>query len=155
MVVLPDTTSPITPHMSLTAQTLPSACVDGDLTMQAGGIVHTCHSTNNYKSASNAGTTGTAAAAGTNQATATALTAGTDFWNITGCDGTKGVTLTQGLTCLRIMAADSTVTNTCKVYGHNSDNDTINGGAADAAYVQIAGSSLVYCTADATAWFTY
>lgn len=130
----------------------------GDVYVHTGGVIRTeVLTTPVYVSQSNLGIKSTAAAAGTNQSTATALSTNIDFYTITGCDGTKGITLTQAGTgtCIRIMAQDSTVTNTCKVYGHNSDNDTINGGAADAAYTQVAGTSLTYCNSNGTDWFTY
>lgn len=103
------------------------------------------------------GTLSTVAAAGTNQATATAIAAGSVWVTVTASDGTKGVTLPTGstATCVRIMSQPVLVTSVLNVYGHNSDNDTINGAAADAVYAQIAGSSLTYCTADGVAWFSY
>lgn len=101
----------------------------------------------------------TVAAAGTNQATGTALTsvninAGV---TVTGANGTKAITLPTGsdIGCINIMSQTTGATNVLNVYGHNSDNDTINGAAADAVYVQMAGTSLTYCTTNGVAWFTY
>ncbi len=155
-----DTTSPARAALLLDVQDAnPSAaCVAGDLFMFTGSIPRTCAATTPiWNAVANMGTKGTVTATGTTQATATAITAGFDFYQALACDGTKGITLTQGGagTCFTIMAVSSTSTNICKVYGHNSDNDTINGGAADAVYNHIAGASLLYCTADGTAWLTY
>jgi FtsP/CotA-like multicopper oxidase with cupredoxin domain len=103
------------------------------------------------------GTRSTVAAAGTNQSTAQAIVAGAVWVTVTASDGVKGVRLPSGsfATCIQIMSQPTGASNTLLVYGHSSDNDTINGGAADAAYTQMAGTSLVYCTSDGVAWFTY
>lgn len=103
------------------------------------------------------GTLSAVAAAGTTQADATAIPAGAVWVTVSASDGTKGVTLPTGsaVTCVRVMSQVTAAANTLKVYGHNSDNDTINGAAADAAYVQMAGTALTYCTPDGIAWKTY
>ncbi len=103
------------------------------------------------------GTRSTVAAAGSNQGTATAISAGSVWVTVTASDGAKGVTLPTGgtATCVQVMSQTTGASNTLLVYGHNSDNDTINGGSIDAAYTQMAGTSLVYCTSDGVAWFTY
>ncbi len=103
-----------------------------------------------------------AAAAGGSQATATALSTAYDSYSISGNDNSTGVTLPTGSSadCMQIMArvipdilggAD----NALLVFGHNSDNDTINGQAADTAYFQAGGTSVTYCTTDGVAWFSY
>lgn len=101
------------------------------------------------------GTLSTVAAAGTNQATATAIAAGSVWVTVTAANGTTAVTLPTGSTstCVRIMS--QVVGSNLNVFGHNSDNDTINGGSADAVYAQLGGTALDYCTADGVAWFTY
>lgn len=154
-----DTTSPVKACASITPQNAdPTAAAIGDLYVYTGGIPRVAIATTPvFVSVSNLGTKSTVAAAGTDQATATALAAGSDWVTVTAADAAKGVTLPTGAiaTCVRIMSQVTAAANTLSVYGHNSDNDTINGAAADAAYVQMAGTSLVYCTADGTAWFTY
>lgn len=95
------------------------------------------------------------AATGSTQANATQLTTAYDSWNVTGADGAKGAALPTGPTghCIRVMnAAHSTL----KIYPNNADNDTINGAAADAAWLHEPGVSLRYCLpSDATNWYTY
>ncbi len=110
-----------------------------------------------WKSVSNSGILSTVAAAGTNQATATALAASADWVTVTAANGTTAITLPTGAVadCVRVMSQVILETSVLNVFGHNSDNDTINGGAADAVYAQKPGTSLVYCTADGTNWFTY
>ncbi len=103
------------------------------------------------------GTLSSVNAAGTGQSDGTAIAAGAVWVTVPNANGTLAVTLPTGsvATCVKIMAQSATITNTLKVYGNNSDNDTINGGIADAVYVQLAGTSLTYCTANGVAWFTY
>ncbi len=154
-----DASAPVAPHLAFNVMNAnPSAAgAAGQMAVVTGGIPRMQPAASVWNAFANAGMLATAAAAGTNQATATALTAGSDFYTITAADGAKGITLTQAAagTCFRVMSQVTGATNTLLVYGHNSDNDTINGAAADAAYVQMAGTSLTYCTADGTAWFTY
>lgn len=152
-----DTTSPVKACVSITPQNAdPTAAAVGDVYVYTGGIPRAAIATTPvFVSISNLGTKSTVAAAGNNQATATAMAATADWVTVTGVDGTKGITLPSGSVqaCVRVMSQD--VTNVLFVYGHNSDNDTINGAAADASYTHAIGTSLVYCTADGTAWFTY
>jgi alpha-D-ribose 1-methylphosphonate 5-phosphate C-P lyase len=76
---------------------------------------------------------------------------------VTAANGTTGITLPTGSHwgCIQIMSQVTGAANTLRVYGHNSDNDTINGAAADVAYVQMAGTSISYCTVNGTGWTTY
>lgn len=134
----------------------PTTAAIGSVTVRGAGVWrYAATAAPIFNAFANGGITTTAAAAGTNQATGTALTAGSDFYTITGANGTTAITLTQGGagTCIRIM--NQVAASALNVFGHNSDNDTINGAAADAVYAQAGGTSLVYCTADGTAWFTY
>lgn len=159
MVVNPDTTSPATPHVSWTPQSVPSASSDGDMTVATGSVMRLHAGASGRWAAARFGCTReTAAAAGSTQADATALSATSDCHSVTGADGTKGVTLPQTATggsfyCHSIMS--QVVGSNLKVYGHNSDNDTINGGAADAVYVQLGGTTIDYCTTNGTDWTTY
>ncbi len=155
--LIPDATSPAFPAVLMTPQdTNPTnAAAIGALFMLTGGVLRTETATTPiWAAVANVGKTATLAAAGSVQSDATAITAGSDFYQATAANGTTGITLTQGGagTCFRVMNMSASA---LKVYGHNSDNDTINGGSADAVYSQVAGSSLTYCTADGTAWLTY
>lgn len=100
------------------------------------------------------GTLSTVAATGTTQANSTIILPAAVWVTVTAADGTKGVQLPSGsaVHAVRLM---SQTASALKVYGNNFDDDTINGGAADAAYSQAAGTSLLYQTANGTAWFTY
>lgn len=158
LVIIPDTTSPASPHMNLSPQTIPSACADGDVSLQTGGYLRTCTGTNTYSSLSNTGLKSTVAGAGTTEADDTEIAATAEWVTVTGNNGTVGVGLPTGAVakCVRIMAQSPTVTNILKVYAASADDsDSINGVDGDTAYLHIAGASLVYCTADGTAWFTY
>lgn len=64
--------------------------------------------------------TGVVAAAGTNQATATALT--NDINYITGADGTKGVALPAGAIGMKITVENGDGTNLLKVYPNGASN---------------------------------
>lgn len=159
LVLTPDTTSPVRAPLLIQAQDASPTGIasQGTIYVHTNGVLRIAKAAGTpgvYASTANSGITATAAAAGANQAAATALTAGSDFYQVTGGSGTNGVTLTQGGagSCLRIMNASSSAV---LVYGHNSDNDTINGGAADAAFTHPANASLTYCTSDGTAWLTY
>lgn len=66
------------------------------------------------------------AAAGTNLATAAALSAGINV--VSGADGTKGVALPTAVAGTTIMVYSSAATNGLVVYANTSD--TINGGAS-------------------------
>jgi hypothetical protein len=103
------------------------------------------------------GLAATVAAAGTNQATGTALTSVNmnAVVNVTGADGTVGITLPTGALSGCIEVFSSAITSALKVYGHNSDDDTIAGGAADAVFAQTARTKVRYCTVDGIAWLTY
>ena len=97
-------------------------------------------------------------AAGTNQATFTAMTSANLGANvaISGCDGTKGVTLPSGsnMGCIGIVNLSGTAT--CGVAGHNSDNDAIGELANDATYTLAAGATAVMCSlTSGTAWWPY
>ncbi len=101
------------------------------------------------------------AAAGNAITNCGAIPAGTVWIHITGNDDTKGVclpTTTSVTTCVQVMAeTPSTLiaVNALKVYGAEADtNPTVNGGAADAAYLQPGGTSLTYCNSG-VAWTSY
>lgn len=99
------------------------------------------------------GTLSTVAAAGSVQGDAGTIAAGSVWVTVTAADGTKGVTLPSGSssTCVRVMS--QVVGSVLKVYG--LANDTVNGGSANAAYSQLGGTALDYCTSDGVAWFSY
>jgi hypothetical protein len=124
-----------------------------------GTLDCTPYTTTAWACTSTTGARATVAGAGTNQATGTALTSVNlnSLVTVTGANGTVAITLPTGsnLGCIQIMTEVTSAANTLLVFGHNSDNDTINGAAADAVYTQMAGTSLKYCTADGVAWLTY
>lgn len=95
------------------------------------------------------------ASAGTDITNCGAIPAGTVALQVTGADGTKGAclpTTASVTTCVRIMNPSASV---LKIYGADADTSpTVNGGAGDAAYSQIAGSSLLYCNSG-VAWTSY
>ncbi len=109
------------------------------------------------------GSRSTVAAAGTNQATGTALASATigSFVAVTAADATTAVTLPTGGSattyipaCVTIQSTVNTNTAYLPVFGSNSDNDTINGGAADAVFTMGAGATVRFCTIDGVAWLT-
>lgn len=153
-----DETSPVYGALRLLPQdTAPTTCALGDVYVNASsGTPFICTSTLPvWTSFSNQGTKATVAAAGTNQATGTALTAADNWVRVTGADGTKGVTLPSGSgqRCIRMRNVSNT--SDLNVYGHNSDNDTIEGGAADAVFVLKAAAAAVFCSSNGTDWLTY
>ncbi len=101
------------------------------------------------------------AAAGTDITNCAAIPAGTVWVHVTANDGAKGVclpTTTSVTTCVQIMAetaATLLTVNSLKVYGADADTTpTVNGGAGDAAYLQLGGTSLTYCNSG-VAWTSY
>jgi hypothetical protein len=109
------------------------------------------------------GSRSTVAAAGTNQATCTALGSATmgSRVAVTGANATTAVCLPTGGSastyipmCINIQSTVNTNTAYLPVFGNNSDNDTINGAAADAVYTMGAGASVTFCTIDGVAWLT-
>lgn len=101
------------------------------------------------------GVTAAVATAGTNQATGTAMAAVNSGSNVylTGGDGTKTATLPNedNPTCIRVF----NVSGATPLFGHNSDDDTIAGLAADASVTLSAGASALFCTVNGTAWLAY
>lgn len=109
------------------------------------------------------GSRSTVAAAGTNQATCTQLASATMGSNVavTAADATKAVCLPTGGSastyipaCLTIQSTVNTNTAYLPVFGSASDDDTINGAAADAVYTMGAGARVTFCTIDGVAWLT-
>lgn len=109
------------------------------------------------------GARSTVAGAGTNQATGTALASATMGTSVavTAADATVAVTLPTGGSsttyipgCINIQSTVNTNTAYLPVFGNNSDNDTINGAAADAVFTMGAGASVTFCTIDGVAWLT-
>lgn len=109
------------------------------------------------------GARSTVAAAGTNQATGTALGSATmgSFVAVTAADATKAVTLPTGGSastytpgCISIQSTVNTNTAYLPVFGNNSDDDNINGAANDAVFTMGAGGSTTFCTIDGVAWLT-
>jgi len=99
----------------------------------------------------------TVAAAGTTQATSTALASVNMNAEVvvTGANGTAGITLLTGALPGCISVYSSAITSALNVFGHNSDDDTIAGAAADAVFVQTARTRVKYCTVNGVAWLTY
>jgi hypothetical protein len=122
-----------------------------------GSLDCTAYTTTAWACNSTLGARASVAAAGTNQATGTALTSVNlnSEVEVTAADGTKAITLPTGALpgCVNIFS--SAVTQALNVFGHNSDNDTIAGAAADAVFVQTARTRVKYCTVDGIAWLTY
>lgn len=109
------------------------------------------------------GARSTVAAAGTNQATGTALGSATmgSYVAVTAADATKAITLPTGGTsttyvpgCVSVQSTVNTNTAYLPVFGHNSDDDTINGAAADAVFTMGAGATVTFCSIDGVAWLT-
>ena len=94
------------------------------------------------------------AAAGTNQATATALTAG--FSWVTAADATKGVALPTGVAGLIVIVKnDDTANAVLKVYSANDGNSAaINAVASGTAYSMAAKTSCMFVAYSATQWFS-
>lgn len=127
----------------------------------AGGGSLDCvaYTTTLWKCETRQGVSSTVAAAGDTISDSTAfgsVTMGCEV-NVTGADGTKGVTLPTGGSsttyapgCISIYP--STITAALDVFPNNSDNDTINGGSADAVFIQTARTRTKYCSADGVAW---
>jgi hypothetical protein len=94
------------------------------------------------------------AAAGTNQATAAALTAQVNA--ITASDGTKGVALPAAATTTGPIFVVNTVNTTAallKIYPVNSGDDNINGLAANLAFFALPGQTLMFIPVSATQWY--
>jgi hypothetical protein len=94
------------------------------------------------------------AAAGTNQATGTALGAG--FSWVTGADATKGVALPTGVAGLVVIVKnDDTANAVLKVYSANDGNSAaINAVASGTAYSMAAKTSCMFVAYSATQWFS-
>ena len=94
------------------------------------------------------------AAAGTNQATATALSAG--FSWVTAADGTKGVALPTGVAGLVVIVKnDDTANAILKVYSANDGNSAaINAVTSGTAYSMAAKTSVMFVAYSATQWFS-
>lgn len=158
--IYPDTTSPTFAAVRWSPQDAQptGAHAVGDMYVTTAGVHKSCTvagTPGTWQSVSNTGTLSTVAAAGTNQATATSLGVAADWVTVTAADGTRGATLPTGSVarCVRVMnRVNASVLN---MYGDNGENDTINGGAADAVFAQAGGTSLVYCTSNGTDWLTY
>ena len=91
----------------------------------------------------------TAAAAGSAQGDATAITTG--FTRATGADGTKGIKLPAAVAGAVVMIKNNTAA-VLKVYPGTSD--AINALSADAAISMASLTSAVFVAYDATTWFT-
>lgn len=164
LVLVSDTTSAQRATMllmPLDANPSGATCAIGDIFMTSVGTLRACAATTPaWIAVSNMGTKATIAGAGTGIADAAVLVATNDFYSVTGNNSIVGVALPTGsiAQCMRIMAQVAptlAALNTLLVYGSNSDNDTVNGGAADAAYAQAGGTSLTYCTTNGVAWTSH
>lgn len=135
----------------------PTSSVAGDVTNITGGVIRTSVATNLFTGVSVNGLVGTTAATGSTITDATALsTANIDWWAITGADGTKAVQLPVGATgeCHRVH--NRSLTNTLPVFPNVAENDTINGGVADASITLPIFTSVVFCLkTNATDWTTW
>lgn len=92
----------------------------------------------------------TAAAAGTNQATATALTSQTNV--VTAADGTKGVALPDALVGRMVFILNTVTTAVLPVFGKVGGSATINGGSANAAVNLGPGQGAWFVATSTTAW---
>lgn len=160
LYVSDDTTSAAMPAIHVDPQDAQptGAQVVGDMWVTTAGVlkIETVAGTPGTASTvANMGTLSTVAATGSTQADSVALGATAEFVTVTAADGTKGAQLPAGSGARRIRVMNQVIASVLKVYGNNSDNDTVNGGAADAAYSQAGGTSLIYATSDGTNWFTY
>lgn len=87
------------------------------------------------------------------QAGATALTA--QLSKVTTTSANDGVALPAGTAPMCVMICNLSANN-LKVYGANADDDTIDGGSADASVTQAASAKSVwYCTANGVAWTSF
>ncbi len=109
------------------------------------------------------GARGTVAATGSLISDGTALTSAAmgSFVAVTAANATKAITLPTGGSattyvpgCIQIQSTVNTNTAYLPVFGNNSDDDTINGGSADAVYAMGAGASVRFCSIDGVAWLT-
>lgn len=89
------------------------------------------------------------AAAGTNQATGTALVAG-HLNVVSGADGTKGVTLPTAVAGTVVVVYSSVATNGLPIYP--AADDDINDGTTDAAITIEGKTAVMFIAADATTW---
>jgi hypothetical protein len=94
------------------------------------------------------------AAAGTNQATGTALSAGFNW--VTAADATKGVALPTGVAGLVVIVKnDDTANAALKVYSANDGNSAaINAVASGTAYSMAAKTACMFVAYSATQWFS-
>lgn len=122
-----------------------------------GSLDCTSYTTTAWFCRSSFGARATVAAAGTNQSNGTALTSVNlnSEVTVTGADATVGITLMTGAAPGCVSIFSSAITSALKVYGHNSDDDTIAGGAGDAVFVQTARTRVKYCTVNGVDWLTY
>lgn len=96
-----------------------------------------------------------AATAGTTQTQAGATALTKTFNKVTTGNANDGVALPGGLQPMCVMVSNISA-NALKVYGANADNDTIDGGSADASVTQAASAkSIWYCTTDGVAWTSF
>lgn len=92
----------------------------------------------------------TPAAAGSDQAGATALTV--DQNNVTGADGTKGVALPAAVAGDEVVIVNTSASAALKVYPVNGGAAAINGLSANAAYLVLPGERCVFVAESATQW---
>lgn len=153
-----DSTSPAKACMFMTPQDAqPSAAaVVGNMYLTSAGRLRIIQT---------AGTPGTAVGqlqddfgaitAGGTQTQAGATACNTSFCKVTTSVANDGVTLRAGTEpgCQMISNISA---NALRVYGHNSDNDTIDGGSADVHVTQAASAKSVwYCTTNGVAWTSF
>ncbi len=128
-----------------------------------GTLDCTAYSTTAWRCTYVMGARATVATAGTNQATGTALlsVAMGSRVAVTGADATTAITLPTGGSsstfvpgCIQVQSTVNTNTAYLPVFGNNSDNDTINGAAADAVFTMGPGGNTTFCTIDGVAWLT-
>lgn len=91
------------------------------------------------------------AAAGTNQATATALTAQVNA--VTAADGTKGVALPSTEVAKSVFVINTVSTLGLKVYPANGSGDAINALSADSAFTLGAGQSAWFVATSNSQWY--
>lgn len=95
------------------------------------------------------------ATAGTTQTQVGATVLSKTLNKVTTGNANDGVALPAGTGAMCLMISNISA-NALKVYGNNSDDDTIDGGSADASVTQAASTkSIWYCTTNGIAWTSF
>jgi hypothetical protein len=100
------------------------------------------------------GFTSAAVTAGTTQTQAGATAITVTMNRVTTGNANDGVALPGGTSQVCVFVSNISA-NALKVWPSNADNDTINGGSADAEVAHPASKAAWYCTMDGTAWLAF